>query len=524
MKLNRRQFTALAGGAAIGAFGLAQASFGQSRGGTVIAAMNTEPTHLNPGLGTSNTIQTAGGKIFQGLFNLNGKREIVPALAEAVDVSEDGLEFTFRLRQDVRWHDGQPFTADDVLFSLEVVPQFNSRTANALSRVAETTRVDDYTVILRLQEPYLPFVLAISGVNLVMIPKHVYEGTDYLTNPANSAPVGTGPFRLQEWRRGEYIHLVRNEDYYDADLPYLDEIYFLVIPDASQRSIAVETGQTNVIIAFSINEQDQQRFLETGQYRVIEGAYDGVGATLKINVNKRRPHLGDKRFRQALMHAIDRQQIVDNVYFGAAKAMDGPIASATAYYDRAALKLYDYDPDKANALLDEMGLTRGQGGMRHSFKLTVQQGNASAMRIQELIRLHLAEVGLDAQLDAVDTITPRDAAWDYDLLMLAPGQFLDPDIGVSRFLLSSSITNAYQANTGGYSNARVDELWALAVSAGTVEEAQGYYSEIQSIVTEDVPDIWIAETDQRLIARVDIDGFSDGPQEGYAEWDGVYFT
>jgi peptide/nickel transport system substrate-binding protein len=283
-------------------------------------------------------------------------------LAETVEISADGLEYTFRLRKDVTWHDGKPFTADDVLFSYEAVPRFKTRTASVLSKVAEKVKVDDHTIRLRLAAPYLPFTLAMSGVNMPIIPRHIYEGTDLLTNPANANPIGTGPFKFKEFKRGEYIHLVRNENYFDRDRPFADEIYFPIIPDASQRAISVETGQTNILIPLTYNDQDLDRFVASGKFKVIPGAYDGVGPTTKISVNKRHPLLGDRRFRQAMMHAINRQQVVDSVYYGSARVMDGPFASATAYFDEAALKnRYPYDPARANALLEEMGLPDSAG-------------------------------------------------------------------------------------------------------------------------------------------------------------------
>lgn len=524
-RLTRRQFTALsAAGVATAALPFGGQALAQTHGGTLTAVFNMEPPHINPGLGTSNVIQTAGGKVFQGLFNLDQDLNVIPTLAERIEVSDDGTEYTFHLRKDVRWHDGEPFTADDVIFSFEVVPQFHSRTRIALDRIEETVRVDDHTVRLRLTGPYLPFFLATSGVNMAIMPRHIYEGTDYMTNPANVAPIGTGPFRFSEWRRGEYIHLVRNEDYHIDDLPYVDQVFFPIVPDGSQRSISVETGQTNVIVAGAVNLQDQNRFVEAGRFRIIEGAYRAIGATILININLRNPPFDDVRFRKALMHAINRQQIVDNVFFGTAKIMEGPISSGTAYHDEAALTKYDFDPQKAIALMDEIGLVPDSNGVRATFRLIVGQNSANAMRTQELVRLHLGAVGLNATLVAVDSMPTRDAQWDFDLIMMIPGQFLDPDIGVSRFYLASNIVNNFQANTGGYDNPRVDELWAAATAATTVEEAQRYYSEIQGILSEDVPRLWLAEIDQQMLVRNDLQGFGNSPQEGYAEWDAVHFT
>lgn len=521
-RLSRRQFVALAAAGTAAGMLPAGTAFAQTRGGTIVCPINQDPPQFCPAFGSTGVIDTIGGKMFQGLFNLDRERNVVPVLAEAVDVSPDGLEYTIRLRKNVKWHDGAPLTADDVLFSMEVTPKFKTRTGVALSKVAETVKVDDHTLVFKFAKPYLPFVLAIAGTNLPIIPKHYYEGTDYAKNASD--PIGTGPFKFKEFKRGEYVHLVRNEDYFLPDQPYIDELYFPIIPDASQRAISVETGQTNVLLPPYYNEPDLDRFLATGEFKVIEGANDGVGPTTKMNINKRHPLLGDVRFRKAITHAINRQQIVDSVYYGAGRVLNGPFARATAYHDPAALTVYDYNAEAAKALLDEMGLAPGADGMRAKIRITVPNSNNNLMRVQELVRQNLAEVGIDLELVALDVpaYIQKDTEWDYDLLLIGPGQFLDPDLGVARFLLSANIKNTYQANTGNYSNPKVDELWEKAVTSATREEAQVAYSEIQSILTEDVPDIWLTEQDQRMVVRTSLDGFSGGPTELYAEWGGVH--
>ena len=156
------------------------------------------------------------------------------------------------------------------------------------------------------------------------------------------------------------------------------------------------------------------------------------------------------RFRKAITHAINRQQIVDSVYYGAGRVLNGPFARATAYHDPAALTVYDYNAEAAKALLDEMGLAPGADGMRAKIRITVPNSNNNLMRVQELVRQNLAEVGIDLELVALDvpSYIQKDTEWDYDLLLIGPGQFLDPDLGVARFLLSGNIKNTLPGQHG----------------------------------------------------------------------------
>jgi peptide/nickel transport system substrate-binding protein len=503
-------------------------------GGQPVAAaalnvmLQQEPSILVAGIDTGGIVQTiAGGKIFQGLFNYDTELNPVPVLAESWDVSDDGLIYTFNLRRNARWHDGEPFTADDVVFSAgTLLPETHGRTRGILQRVETIEKIDDHTVRFVLKEPFLPFMSGIVSVNLPILPRHLYEGTDFRQNPNNIAPVGTGPFKFKEWRRGEYVHLVRNDDYYMDGLPLLDEIYFHILPDGSQRAIALETGKVDVSMSLNLDAHDEDRLIATGDFKAFTGAYDGVGAVTMAMINQREHPYSDRRFRQALAHAIDREFIVDAIVMGRGRVAHGPIASPTAYFDGDALHRYDHDPDKAEALLDEMGLVRGPNGVRHSLEFMMTAGGAGVnLRISEYIKQALAEIGLEVTLVSPDraTYVRKDTEWDYEIALHGLGQFLDPAIGVARNYLTSHILNAFQNNTSGYSNPRVDELWAKAIGALSAEEAQIYYSEIQSILTEDAAALWIYERDDWIIARSDIENLVLGPFAAYYEWGTVDF-
>ena len=193
---------------------------------TLVLAINQQtPTNL------------VAAKIYQGLFVYGFDLKAVPCLAESWKMSADGLTYTFKLRRGVSWHDGRPFTAADVIFSYrDMLIQTHSRARTTMATVANYAAPDDHTVVIKLKQKFAPFI---NALDLPIMPKHLYEGKDFRTNPANQTPIGTGPFKFAEWRRGEYVRLVRNEKYYKPGLPYLDEIYFRVIPDAATRVVAL---------------------------------------------------------------------------------------------------------------------------------------------------------------------------------------------------------------------------------------------------------------------------------------------
>jgi ABC-type dipeptide transport system, periplasmic component len=176
------------------------------------------------GLVQNGPTQMVAGNIYEGLLRYDTDMNPQPGLAESWEVSEDGLTYTFTLHEGVVWHDGEPFTAEDVVFSVDTfLRETHPRLRVSLQHVESVTALDDRTVQFQLKNPFGPFLGVFEVGTMPMIPKHIYEGTDFANNPMNATPIGTGPFKFEEWERGSYIHLVKNEDYYVEGQPYLDE-------------------------------------------------------------------------------------------------------------------------------------------------------------------------------------------------------------------------------------------------------------------------------------------------------------
>jgi len=490
----RRVAGALALAAALLAGGAALA---QQRGGTLNSVVNPEPPNLILGINPLLPTQLVAGKIYQGLLRYSFDLKPLPSLARAWTISPDGRTYVFELERNVKWHDGKPFTAHDVVFSLDVMlKEVHARWRAMHDRSESIKALDDHTVEIKLKAPFSAFIYAFLPVGAPMMPKHVYEGTDFRNNPANATPIGTGPFKLKEWRRGSFIHLVRNDDYWKPGKPYLDEIYYFVIPDGAQRAAALESGRVDMVQNNDIEYFDVERLRKLPQFEFMATGPESVAPQSWLDVNLRSAPFNDKRFRQALTHAIDREFIVKNLFFGIGKPASGPIATSTRFRDDAAVKRYPHDPARAIALLEEMGLKPDARGVRARVKLLALPYGEVWTRQAEFVKQQLARVGIEATIETVDTATwaQRNANWDFDLSFNFVSQFMHPAVGVARTYISSNIRKGViSTNVMGYSNPRVDELFDKAAVEVDETKRQAMYSEIQRILVEAVPVAWVLE-------------------------------
>src|SRR4051794_36765404 len=249
MTIRRRD--ALAGMSAFAVAGGLPRAFAQGatpvKGGT-LRMWIVEPIMLTGAFNSAGQIYQISGKMFDGLVEYDFKLNPTPKLATAWKLSPDAKELTFTLRGDVKWHDGKPFNSADVKFSaLEVWRKLHPRGKAIWANLTDVETPDPTTVVFKLSKPS-PYVMnALVGVESQVLPRHIYEGTNILTNPANLAPVGNGPFKFKEWRKGEYLLLERNPNYWDAGRPYLDSIVVTFTPDEGARAVALEAGEPRAV-------------------------------------------------------------------------------------------------------------------------------------------------------------------------------------------------------------------------------------------------------------------------------------
>lgn len=497
MTMKRR--TLLQGVSAVAMLGALPASaLAQSNGGTLNAICFPEPATLFIGLEQNTSTQLVCGKIYESLLKYDFDFTPQPGLAESWEISDDGLTYTFHLVRNATWHDGTPFTADDVVFTCsDFLMEMHSR-ARVIFGYCETIEaLDDHTVRFQLRERFAPFLMGFEFSTAPMIPAHLYRDTDYRTNPNNATPIGTGPFKLAEWRRGSFIRVEANPDYHGEGEPHLDEIIFHILPDSAARAVALEQGQVQLSSFFDIEPFDVQRLAALPHLELETRGYEFYAPIARIEFNNRVAPFDDKRFRQAINYALDRQQFADIIFFGLGTPATGPISNRTRFYEPD-VTIYEHNLERARELLDEMGLEEGTNGVRTTVNFLRLPWGETWARFAEMVQQQLAQIGIRVEIEPSDPAswTSRYANWDFQMTSNYPYQFGDPALGVSRFFLSSNIRQGVAYTNGtGYENARVDELFHIGATAQTDEERAEAYSEFQKIITDDVPMAWLVEVD-----------------------------
>lgn len=458
----------------------------QTQGGTLTAIVQPEPPMLMLGLNQQAPTQYVAGKIYQSLLTYDFDLTPQPSLAKSWKVSPDGMTYTFALEQGVKWHDGKPFSAADVVFSVDkFLRETHPRGRLVINKyIASVTALNANTVEFKLKEPFAPFMSLFVVDNMPMVPKHIYEGTDYRTNPANQTPIGTGPFKFKEWKKGSHIVLTRNNDYWKEGKPFLNEIVFLVVPDAASRAVAFERGDVQVLRGGDVDNVDVKRLKALPNVEMTTKGWEMYAPLAFMSMNQRKPPFDNVKVRQAVMHAINRKFIVDNIFFGMGKIATGPIASTTLYYDKN-VPQYPYDLKKARALIAESGVDVGATPIK---LLSFPYGSAWE-RLAEYTRQSLQQIGFKVQIDPADagSWAKRSGEFDFDLTFNFTYQYGDPALGVARhFLSTNSVKGSPFVNNQGYKNMKVDELFSTAAAARTPELRQRLYSEVQNVLVSEV--------------------------------------
>lgn len=503
MTLDRRKFlklsTAVAGTGMLSGIPLMAAA--QAKGGVLNVVVQPEPPGIMIGIYQNVPSQMVGGNIFEGLLRFDADLNPHPLLAESWESAADGMAYSFKLKENVLWHDGKPFTSDDVVFSVDVMlRETHPRVRNFLTAVESITADGPFKVDFKMKHPFAPFIQSFEVGSMPMLPKHLYEGTDYASNPVNTAPIGTGPLKFAEWSRGTHLKLVANTQYHEVDLPTIEAVYFHVIPDGSSRATAYETGRVDVLPGGSVEYFDVQRLAELPNSEVTTKGWEFQGSHSFLWLNNASKWVSDKRVRQAIMFALDREAMRDIAFFGYAKVAASPWNSSTKYYTEN-IKQYPRDVDQAKALLAEAGYDGSP------IRLLPLPYGETWQRLAEIARENLAEAGITVELTATDVAgwNQRLGEKDYDIAFTYMSQYGDPALGVARLYTTSNIIQGSPwNNVSGFSNPALDALF----DAGAVEidpvKREKIYHDAQALIAEEVPLAWMFEMIWPTIHRSNI--------------------
>lgn len=478
------------------------------RGGTLIVATGSDPGQLNPAITTAGGTHFVAGPLYNGLVALDKDFKPQPDLADSWTVADEGKTYSFRLHPGVKWHDGQAFTAADVKFTFEqVLLKYHARTRTGVEPLLDRIDTpDDLTVIFRFKAPYAPLLQQLNVIEAPILARHIYENTDPLTNPANLKPVGTGPFRFIEYKKGQQVTMERNPDYFKQGLPYLDKLVFTIIPQDATRLLAFENGEVDYV---SLPGSDVERFKKLPGV-TVDRSPAGSGGSFCVNTlipNLEHRPLDRAEVRQALNAALDRGRMVKQLLFDQGRPARGPIASTMWAFDQS-LPAFTFDAQKANELLDRAGLPRGGDGAR--FKLTAVMPGTQA-KLSDLVKENLAAVGVSVDLKVLDVNEANDTVFvkrDFDLGFASYCNGPDPEIGVRRVFDSTNIKPVLFSNGAAYRNPRVDDLFSRGVAETAREKRVPLYAEIQKIAVSDLPYFWLYESEGAYAIRSEFKGLT----------------
>ena len=472
-----------------------------------------DASNLIPLLASDSASHTVAGMVFNGLVKYDKNMNVVGDLAESWDITHNGLVITFHLRKGVKWHDAKPFTSADVLYTYQVTTDPKTPTAYAgdFLKIKKAEALDDFTFRVTYDKPFAPALISWASA---ILPKHLLAGRDITKSPLMRHPIGTGPYKFKEWVAGQKIVLVSNDDYFEGR-PYIDGRITRIIPDTATMFLelrAQNIGMMGLTPLQYTRQTDNNLFKENfKKYRYLSFAYTYLGYNLK------NPFFMDKRVRQAISYAINKDEIVSGVLLGLGKPATGPYKHGTwAHNDK--VKTYNYDPAKARELLKQAGLvdTNNDGvlekdGKPFEFEILTNQGNETRQKCAEIIQRQLKEVGISVKIRIVEWsafVTNFINKRRFDAVILGWTIPLDPD---AYDVWHSSKTAAEELNFISYKNPEADDVLEKGRSTFNQDERKKYYDRFQEILAEDQPYTFLYVPEDLIIISSRFRGIEPAP-------------
>ncbi|SHH77936.1 ABC transporter substrate-binding protein [Sporanaerobacter acetigenes] len=451
-------------------------SDGPKDGGVYVVSIAGDPQGFNPCAQPDDNAYGVFQNVFNRLVKLNGHDEMVSDLAKEWEYSEDGKTLTFHLNENIKWHDGEDFSSEDVKWTFDQIIQEKGFASGFLSDVEEIVCPDKNTVEFKLKNPNAGLLGYIGWYGTFIMPKHIYEGTDWLQNEANQKPIGTGPFKFVEHKKGVNVTLERNDDYW-GEKPHLDKVIFSIIPDQSTAFQAYLNGETDENLN-GIPYSEANRFDDDPNYVVEELLW--MNRTY-LTFNFKEGKFADQKVRQAVAYGVDRDEIFSKALKGMGQKAEYFVSPLFDWALNEDVKLPERDIEKAKSLLEEAGYKQDANGMYFSTTLDTFPGFEDVV---EVVQANLKEIGIDVKVNQMEM-----AAWDekvfgnkdFEITLLAGYQ--GPDISA----ISNRVGANGATNIAGYNNPKVEELLAEGLVLTSQEERAPMYKELQEILAEDLP-------------------------------------
>jgi len=450
---------------------------GPVKGGTLIAAIPNDPASLNPCLAQDEGAGVLIYQLFNNLVMMDVDYNIIPDLADNWAYNDDFTQLTFNLHEGVKWHDGEAFTADDVVFTINTIKEQAGTLSMALANVAAVKAIDDHTVVFTSAVPDTTLLYNLAWFGASIIPQHIYEGTDWTTNPANQAPIGTGPFKFVSSQPGVSVELAANEDYF-GDGPYLDKIVFQIIPDPETEYQMWKNGEVDVMFN-AIPGTDFTLYDSNSDYTSRFNLLCNRNY-FTFNFAKEDNPFFDVRLRQALNLALNRQQILDTGLKGNGALSEYYISPLYTWALNEGAKIPERNIEAAKALLEDAGYTPDANGFYLSFEVV----SFAFDEILTVAQANLREAGIDMKINKLEMTAWIDkvlVSGEYDVTFLGGDQ--GPDISS----IGNRISTGGAVNAARYSNETVDTLLAAGTKTDDEAERAEIYRQIQQLMADDLP-------------------------------------
>ena len=428
--------------------------------------------------------------VYNGLTKVNKDLEIVGDLAEFWKVSEDGKVITFYLRKNVLWHDGTPFTAEDVKFTFETIlkPDTGCPYVSSFNDIETIDVIDPHTVRFNYAQAYAPALLKLG---MGIMPKHLFSGIeDIRRSPYARAPIGTGPYKFIEWESGQYIILEANRDYFEH-APGVKRYVYRIIPDQSVEFLELISGGVDSMqlnpYQFRYRSSTPEFSGSINKYKYLAPSYTYIG----YNIND--PVLEDPKVRRALSHAINKDEMIEAALLGLGEPCTGPFAKNSPYYNHE-VNMYDYDPEKAKKLLQEAGWedidddgVLEKGGKELVLSIVTNQGSQVREDVATIVERQWSEVGIKTDVRVVAWAAFLDqfiSRKDFQAVILGWSLSIDPDC---YSIWHSDSMRLGGLNSVSYSNKEVDALIEAGRREFNTEERKKIYHEIHRLIALDAP-------------------------------------
>jgi len=491
-----------------------QAKNNPSRGDKIIIGSGAEASNLIPMLSSDSASHEVSGFIFNGLVKYDKDLTLIGDLAQSWEISEDGLVITFHLKKGIKWHDGVEFTAEDVLFGYKTI--INEKTLSAYKedyfQVKKAEVLDKYTFRVTYEKPFAPAL--ISWGSLIVLPKHILEKEDINKAGFSRKPVGTGPFKFKEWLAGQKVTLDANDNYFEGR-PYLDGVVVRIVPDATTMFLELKTQGLDWIglSPLQYKKQTQSEFFKKNykKFKYPSFSYTYLGFNLK------HPWFREKKVRQAIAFALDKEEIVKGALLGMGSISTGPYVPDTWPYNPD-VKKYEHNPQKAKELLKEAGWSDSdndgileKNGKKFEFTILTNMSNTTRIKTATIIQYRLKDVGIKVNIRQLEWSAFINWFIDkkrFEAVILGWSIGLDPD---QYDIWHSTKIKEKELNFVSFKDPEVDDLLEKGRRTFDLEKRKQAYFRIQEILAEELPYIFLYVPDNLPIVSARFEGIVPAP-------------